>query len=422
LIKGSAPLAKSDTRMTGPELIALGHSTLTNAHRLILVDSVLGVLAILAGLISRRVGAPMLLVFLGLGMLAGEDGLLGIPYDDFQSTYLIGSVALAVILFEGGLKTPVSMLRLAFWPAAVLATIGVAMTAAVMGVVIHLAFGVPLIVTLLAGAAAAPTDAAAVAVLLRRAGAALPPRLLALLEVESGLNDPMSVFLTFLLMRLIAEPHSMGWADAAILFGKEMVGGAALGLVGGWALAQALKRLRLEPSLAPVLVLAGGLAIFGLAELLGTSGFLAIYLAAVVTGASHFGTRHEVEQFVEGMAWLAQIVLFVMLGLLVTPHELPPFLFDAVVGAAVLIFLARPIVVFACLLPFRFNLRETAFASWVGLRGAVPIYLSIIPGLADPNRDERFFASIFILVIASLIVQGWTVAPAARLLGFARRG
>jgi cell volume regulation protein A len=325
-----------------------------------------------------------------------------------------------VILFEGGLKTPVSMLRLAFWPAAVLATIGVAMTAMVLGLFVTLVDGVPLVASLLAGAAAAPTDAAAVAVLLRRAGAALPERLLALLEVESGLNDPMSVFLTFLLMRLIAEPGSIGLGDAALLFLREMAGGAGLGLAGGWGLAQLLKHLRLEPSLAPVLVLAGGLAIFGLAQLLGTSGFLATYLAAVVTGATPHRTHQGVEHFFEGMAWLAQIVLFVMLGLLVTPHELPPYLPGAVVGA-VLIVLARPAAVFACLLPFGFTLRETAFASWVGLRGAVPIYLSIIPALADPRRDERLFASIFILVIASLVVQGWTVGSAARVLGFARR-
>ena len=407
--------------MTGPELIALGHAAIAKAHELILLGGALGLLSILAGLISRRVGAPILLVFLALGMLAGEDGVLGIPYDDFESAYLIGSVALAVILFEGGLKTPVSMFRLAFWPAAALATIGVAVTAAVAGIFISLVDGLPLLGALLAGAAAAPTDAAAVAVLLRRAGAALPERLLALLEVESGLNDPMSVFLTFLLMHLIAEPGSMGFGDAALLFFEEMAGGAALGLAGGWALAQLLKRLRLEASLAPVLVLAGGLSVFGLAQLLGTSGFLAIYLAAVVTGAAQHRARQEVEHFFEGMAWLAQIVLFVMLGLLVTPHKLPPYLLGAVVGAAVLIFLARPVAVFACLLPFRFSLRETTFASWVGLRGAVPIYLSIIPGLADPNRDERLFASIFIVVIASLIVQGWTVAAAARLLGFSRR-
>jgi cell volume regulation protein A len=408
--------------MTSAQLIALGHAALAKAHELILLGGALGLLSILAGLVSRRVGAPILLVFLGLGMLAGEDGVLGIPYEDFTSAYLIGSVALAVILFEGGLKTPVHMLRLAFWPAAILATIGVAVTAAVLGIFVSLVGGVPLVAGLLAGAAAAPTDAAAVAVLLRRAGAALPERLLALLEVESGLNDPMSVFLTFLLLHIIVAPDTVGIGGAVLLFFEEMAGGAVLGLAGGWLLAQSLQRLRLESSLAPVLVLAGGLSIFGLAQLLGTSGFLAIYLAAVVTGATPHPARQDVEHFFEGMAWLAQIVLFLMLGLLITPHALPPYLAHAVIGAAVLIFLARPVAVFACLMPFRFSLRETAFASWVGLRGAVPIYLSIIPALADPHRDERLFASIFILVIASLIVQGWTVGLAARLLGFARRG
>jgi cell volume regulation protein A len=313
------------------------------------------------------------------------------------------------------------MLRVAFWPAAVLATIGVALTAAILGIFVSRVDGVPLLAALLAGSAAAPTDAAAVAVLLRRAGAALPERLLALLEVESGLNDPMSVFLTLLLLRLIAEPETVGIEHAVLLFFEEMAGGAVLGLAGGWVLAQLLKRLRLESSLAPVLVLTGGLAVFGLAQLLGASGFLATYLAAIVTGATRHGARQEVEHFFEGIAWLAQIVLFLMLGLLVTPGDLPPYLPGAIIGAAVLILLARPVAVFACLIPFGFTMRETAFASWVGLRGAVPIYLSIIPGLVDPGRDKRLFASIFIVVIASLIVQGWTVGLSARLLGFGRR-
>ena len=407
--------------MTGAGLVAVGHAAMARSHELILLGGVLGLLSIIAGVISRRVGAPMLLVFLALGMVAGDDRLLGIPFDDFNSAYLIGSVALAVILFEGGLKTPVSMFRLAFWPAAVLATIGVAVTAIVLGAFLSVTYGVPFLGALLAGSAAAPTDAAAVAVLLRRAGTALPERLLALLEVESGLNDPMSVFLVFLVLRLIAEPGSLGIGQAMLLFVEEMVGGAAIGLGGGWALTQLLKRLPLEGSLAPVLVLGGGLAVFGLAQLLGTSGFLATYLTAVVTGATPSRNRREVAHFFEGMAWLAQIVLFLMLGLLVTPEDLPPYLPGAVLGTAVLIFLARPIAVFACLLPFGFKWRETAFASWVGLRGAVPIYLSIIPALADIRRDQRLFASIFILVIASLLVQGWTVAPAARLLGFGRQ-
>jgi cell volume regulation protein A len=404
--------------ISGADLVALGHAAIAKAHELILLGGALGLLSIIAGLISRRVGAPMLLVFLAFGMLAGEDGVLGIPYDDFTSAYLIGSVALALILFEGGLKTPVLMLRLAFWPAAVLATIGVALTAGILGIFVVLVDRVPLAGALLVGACAAPTDAAAVAVLLRRAGAALPERLLALLEVESGLNDPMSVFLTILLLRLIAEPGMVGAGQAVLLFFEEMAGGAALGLAGGWALGRLLKYLPLEASLAAVLVMAGGLAVFGLAQLLGASGFLAIYLAAVMTGAIRHRHRQEVEHFFEGMAWLAQIVLFLMLGLLVTPHDLPPYLPGAVIGAAALIFLARPVAVFACLLPFRFTIRETAFASWVGLRGAVPIYLSIIPALVDPNRDQRLFASIFILVIASLVVQGWTVGVAARLLGY----
>jgi cell volume regulation protein A len=407
--------------MTGEQLIALGRAAMVQSHKLILLGGALGLLSIIAGVISRRIGAPVLLVFLALGILAGDDHVLGIPFDDFTSAYLIGSVALAVILFEGGLKTPLSMLRLAFWPAAVLATIGVGVTAGILGAVVSLIDGVPIAAALLAGAAAAPTDAAAVAVLLRRAGAALPERLFALLEVESGLNDPMSVFLTFLLLRLIVEPGSVGVGDAVLLFLEEMAGGAALGLAGGWLLAQSLKRLPIEAALAPVLVLTGGLGVFALAQLIGTSGFLAIYLAAVITGATQHRARQDVEHFFEGMAWLAQIVLFLMLGLLVTPEDLPPYLPGAVIGAAVLIFFARPVAVFACLMPFGFNLRETAFASWVGLRGAVPIYLSIIPGLADPHRDERLFASIFILVIASLVVQGWTVGSAARLLGFGRR-
>ena len=228
--------------MTGAGLVAVGHAAMARSHELILLGGVLGLLSIIAGVISRRVGAPMLLVFLALGMVAGDDRLLGIPFDDFNSAYLLGSVALAVILFEGGLKTPVSMFRLAFWPAAVLATIGVAVTAIVLGAFLSVTYGVPFLGALLAGSAAAPTDAAAVAVLLRRAGTALPERLLALLEVESGLNDPMSVFLVFLVLHLIAEPGSLGIGQAALLFVEEMAGGAALGLAGGWALTQLLKR------------------------------------------------------------------------------------------------------------------------------------------------------------------------------------
>ena len=403
------------------DLFEAGRSLMERDHLLILGGGALGATSILAGLLFRRLGAPTLLVFLGLGMLAGEDGILQIPFDDFGQTYLIGSVALAVILFEGGLKTRIPTLRAAFWPALLLATIGVALTALIVGVSVKLFDAIPFTGALLVGAAAAPTDAAAIASLLRGAKVGVPERLLAVLEVESGLNDPMSVFLTVLLLRMLADPAWVSLSHAAVLFGREMLGGAVLGFGGGSILALALRRLRLEPSLAPVLVLTAGLALFGFAQMIGTSGFLAIYVAAVITGATAHPSRHDVERFFEGMAWLAQIVLFLMLGLLVTPHALVPLILPGIGVAAVLIVVARPVAVAACLLPLGYSARETAFASWVGLRGAAPIYLSIIPALADPGRDAPLFSGIFVVVIASLVVQGWTIAPAARLLGYGRR-
>ena len=406
---------------SGPDLIALGRTHIENAHELILVGALLGLLSIFAGLASRRFGAPVLLVFLVLGMLAGEDGPGGIAFDDFYLAYLIGSVALAIILFEGGLKTHLSMLRLAFWPALVLAVIGVGITACVVAVDVVLRADVPFAAAMLVGAAVAPTDASAVNTLLRRARLALPERVTALLEVESGLNDPMSIFLTIMLIRVLIEP---GWAtpaNAAGLFVREMAGGAVLGLAGGAALGFLLRRLVMEPAIAMVLVVAFGLAVFGLAQMLGTSGFLAIYIAGLMTGATEHRAHREVDYFCEGLAWLAQIVLFLMLGMLVTPHDLIPYITAGMFAAAVLIVIARPLAVFACLLPFGFSLRESAFASWVGLRGAVPIYISIIPALADPQRDSRLFAVVFVMVVVSLVVQGWTIAPAARLLGFGRK-
>jgi cell volume regulation protein A len=327
-------------------------------------------------------------------------------------------VALAIILFQGGLKTPLAAFRHVFWPAAALATVGVAATTFIVGGLVSVIEHVSLQAACLAGAIVAPTDAAAVSSLLRRSGAAVPERLLELLEVESGLNDPMSVFLTFMLMRMFAHTSALTIPGALLDFVQEMAGGAAIGLASGWVLTKALSKLRIEPALANVMALAASLAIFGFAQLLHTSGFLATYLAGVMVGGVSVELHRGLDDFFDGMGWLAQITLFLMLGLLVTPHNLPPYAIPAIVGAAVLILVARPIAVFGCLLPFGFSVRETAFASWVGLRGAVPIYLSIIPAMADPARDIRLFGVTFIVVVASLVVQGWTVAPFARLLGF----
>jgi len=391
------------------------------AHASILLGGLLGVLCILIGVLSRRFGLPVLLVFLGLGMLAGEDGVLGIPFDDFHVAYLIGSIALAVILLEGGLQVEVPMLREAFWPALVLATVGVVVTAGCVGLGVAWLSGLPIEASLLIGAVVAPTDAAAVNALLGRAGIMLPARVTALLELESGMNDPMSVFLTLLGIGFIAAPGTATPASAALLFIQQMAGGVIAGAACGALLAWLLRRLKLEPALLPILVLTFGLSLFGAAQMFETSGFLAVYIAAAIAGWEARRSGLDLITVMSGLAWLAQIVLFLMLGLLVTPHTLPPYVVPAIIGAAALILVARPVAVFACLLPFRFSVRESAFASWVGLRGAVPIYLSVIPALADPNRDIRLFGVIFIVVVASLIVQGWTVAPVARLLGYGRR-
>lgn len=390
-----------------------------HAHELILVGGALGLASLFAGLASARLGAPLLLVFLGVGMLAGEDGPGNIAFSDFPSAYLIGSIALAAILFEGGLKTERAMLRSAFWPAAAMATGGVAITTGVVAAASVLLFDVPWINALAIGAALAPTDAAAVALLLRRARVAVPPRVSALLEVESGLNDPMSVFLTVALVQVMVAPGTLTAQHALLLVAEEMGGGVVLGLAGGWALLALLRRVAAEASVFPVLALAAVLLVFGGAQTVGASGFLAVYLMGVIAGTNEYGTRERMEEFHEAFAWLAQITLFLMLGLLVTPHALIPGAIPIAAIAAVLIVLARPLATFACLLPFRFTVRETAFASWVGLRGAVPIYLTIIPVLEGVKGGEVLFGIAFGVVVASLVVQGWTIGLIGRLLGFA---
>jgi cell volume regulation protein A len=387
------------------------------SHDLILVWGLLGLVSILLGHLSRRIGAPLLLVFLLIGMLAGEDGPGGIQFESFDTSYLVGSIALAVILFEGGLKTDRQSIRVAALPAAALATVGILITAALTGIAVHLLTGTPIIFGLLIGAVMAPTDAAAVASLLRGLPFHVPARLHAVLEIESGLNDPMSVFLVLVLCEQAVHPGSHTIAGLVTLFLKEMGGGAIIGLGGGYAIVMLLKRVRLEVSLLPILGLFCVLLLFGVAQVLGTSGFLAVFIAGVMVGRSHFPSAVETGHFVENLAWLAQIVLFLMLGLLATPHALVPLIIPSIAIAVVLILVARPVATFGCLMPLGFSWRESAFVSWVGLRGGVPIFLTVIPMLEGVPDADRLFGAAFVLVIMSLVVQGWTVGPAARLLG-----
>jgi cell volume regulation protein A len=386
------------------------------SHQLILLGAALVLLSIFAGLFSARLGAPLLLVFLGLGMLAGEDGPGGIQFDDFQAAYLIGSVALAVILFDGGLRAERDAVRRALLPSLTLATVGVIVTAAIVGLVAVVAFGVSWPQGLLIGATVASTDAAAVVSLLHLRKLDIHARVSATLEVESGINDPMAIFLTVLLVELLFRSRASFDFHAVVLFATEMGGGTAIGVLGGYLLLWLVNRLDAASGLYPILALAGALFLFGGAQTVGASGFLAVYLAGLILGNHRHRASQVIERFLDGFAWLSQIVLFLMLGLLVTPSALAPMVIPSLVIAATLILVARPIAVALCLLPFRFSKRETLFIAWVGLRGAVPIYLAIIPVLAGAPGGPIFFSIAFIVVMVSLIVQGWTVAPLARLL------
>lgn len=388
---------------------------------LILISAALVLLSIMAGMLSSRVGAPLLLVFLGLGMLAGEDGPGGIQFDNFHLAYLAGSIALAVILFDGGLRTRYSSFRVAWWPSLVLATFGVILTAVITAVAAYLFAGLNVLQALLVGSIVGSTDAAAVFLLLNQSGMGLQRRVQATLEIESGVNDPMAIFMTVACVELLVSGATTprpehGWVLLQE-FALQMVGGAAIGFVGGHALSAVVNRLSIAPGLYPILALAGALFLFGGAQTLGASGFVAVYLAGLILGNRPHRAEQGISRFHDGMAWLSQIAMFLMLGLLVTPTRLVSALVPALAIAAVLMLLARPIAVLLCLLPFRFKPAEVGFVSWVGLRGAVPIFLATVPVTAGLPGGLFFFDVAFVVVLASLVLQGWTVTISARTLG-----
>src|SRR5688572_17787608 len=382
----------------------------------ILVGSALLLVAIVASDISSRMGAPLLLIFLLLGMLAGEDGPGGIRFDDFETAYLIGTLALAVIIFDGGLRTSRETFRVALWPAISLATAGVLVTAALLGVFAAWVLKLSWLEGLLLGAIVGSTDAAAVFALLRTQGAALKKRVASTLEIESGSNDPMAIFLTVALLELLAAGKSGLDASMAISFAMQFVIGSLLGVGGGRLLVWLINRLRLITGLYPLLAAAGGLLIFAVAAQLGGSGFLAIYLAGLVLGNSQLQAAQNILRVHDGLAWLSQIVMFLILGLLLTPSQLVHVALPALLLAGALMIVARPLAVVLSLLPFRFPWREQLYIGWVGLRGAVPIVLALFPMMYGLENARLYFNVAFFVVLVSLLLQGWTIAPAARWL------
>ncbi|MGQ2967722.1 MAG: potassium/proton antiporter [Allorhizobium sp.] len=383
-----------------------------------LVATALVFLAAFSSLIAFRFGAPLLLLFLTIGLGAGVDGL-GIDFSNFPLAYVVGSLALAVVLFDSGFGTSLQSFRLSAAPALTLATFGVLLTTVLLGVAAHFLFGFSYLEGLLLGAILASTDAAAVFFLLRIGGINIRDRVRSALEVESGTNDPMAIFLAIALVELISNGSGADGLslDLLRLFVEQMGIGLILGLVGGASIAFILRKLQIEQGLAPIFMLAMALMIFAFTGLIGGSGFLAVYVAGIYAGSRKLPSTVSIKRFQDGMTWLSQIIMFLVLGLLATPSQFPQILLPAVLLALFLVFIARPLAVWLCLLPFDFTQRETGFIAWVGLRGAVSILLGIVPVIGSMENGQLFFNTAFIVVMISLVLQGWTIKPLAKRLG-----
>lgn len=387
-------------------------------YLILLAAGLLTLMSLVAGVMSARLGLSFLLVFLVAGMLVGVDGPGGVRFYDTQLTAWVGNAALAIILLEGGLSTRTATFRAGLRPALGLATIGVAITAAVVGAAAMAAMDVDWRYGLLLGAIVSSTDAAAVFSVLRHAGVQLDARVSSTLEVESGLNDPMAVFLTLALIDTIRT--DAGFAEALWLLARQAGFGVLVGLAAGWAMGWLARvvhaRAPNQGGLMALMLLSAGFVVFASAGLVEGSGFLAVYLFGVRVRALADEASRGAAVALDGYAWAAQAGLFLLLGLLVSPHQMVEDAGRTLAVAATLIFVARPVAVALCLAPMRFSAREVLFIGWVGLRGAVPIVLALFPLMAQVSSSYRFFNVAFAVVLLSLMLQGTFLAVVARRL------
>ncbi len=386
------------------------------AENILLLSSVLLILSIVASKTSYRLGVPALLMFLGLGMLAGSEGLGNIHFDDPRMAQFIGMIALNFILFSGGLDTKWESIKPVLREGVVLSSLGVLLTAVAVGTFAHLALNFPWFESMLIGSIVSSTDAAAVFSILRSKSVALKRNLRPILEFESGSNDPMAYFLTISLLSIYAE-KDQSLLQLIPFFFKQMIIGGALGIAMGKLMVVVVNRINLDvDGLYPVLVTALVMLTFSLVNVLGGNGFLAIYISALILGNSSFLHKKSLMQFYDGVAWLMQIVMFLTLGLLVFPSQILPVMGTGILLSLFLMFVARPVGVFLSLAFFGTNLRDKLFISWVGLRGAVPIVLATYPLLAGMPQAGLIFHIVFFITITSVLLQGTSLTFVSRWL------
>jgi cell volume regulation protein A len=381
------------------------------------ICGVLLAVSVLSSRASQRIGVPIALFFLLVGILAGSEGIGGIPFDDFRLAFRMGSLALALILFDGGLNTPVEVIRRVWAPAGVLASVGVILIAGLVAGVAWLA-GLPWPAAMVLGAIVSSTDAAATFAVLRASGLQLKRRVAAILEVESGANDPAAVILTTALTANLMMPGEVGLGGVVLGILTQLLIGAAIGIGAGLAGRALIGRLHLVTGgLYPALMLGIGLLSFGVATLAQGSGFLAVYLTGIVLGNGPLPYRAGLLRIFDALGWLSQIGMFLLLGLLVFPSRLGEMAWIGLGVALLLAIVIRPVVVALCLAAFRYPRKEVAFIGWVGLRGAVPIVLATYPVLVGAPGADRIFHLVFFIVVVGAIVPGATVAWATRRLG-----
>ena len=386
-------------------------------NQILLIGVILLLASVVASKATGRLGVPALLVFVVIGMLAGSEGPGGIHFDDPAIAQSLGVVALIYILFSGGMDTNWASVRPVLGSALMLATIGVALTAVLVGLFATAVLGFNLLEGLLLGSIVSSTDAAAVFAIMRSKGVSLRGQLKSLVELESGTNDPMAVFLTTALISLLTLPDA-SVVDLIPMFIQQMVLGGLLGYGFGRLTVFVLNRINLDyDGLYPVVTIAAALIIYSAANLIGGNGFLAVYLGGLVIANSVFIHKRTLLRFHDGVAWLMQIAMFTALGLLVFPSHVLAVAGQGLLLSAFLILIARPISVFLTLLPIRLELRAKAMVGWVGLRGAVPIILATFPLLEEIPANVTIFNLVFFIVFTSVLIQGTSIPLVARLLG-----